>query len=297
MKIILTLSIIFCTTLTALSQTFSYFENNPMWRESYLCGYEDCKTEKQYLIYIKGDTIIEGKEYLTLFHTGKTVISTITGPGNFCENAKSFYSDELYGYIRQENSKVYFFGEYFQSNKPEILYDFNLSVNDTFKTNGNHIIIDSISTVEIGNQKRKAFHSKQTSSPFLIEGIGSNFGLTAPNAISCTFKSGCYFENKSAIWNLDGMCNLDVGINSPTKQSTLKAFPIPSHERIFIENIDYSYHLNKVQLTTIDGKTINSPFNIDGNRVEIDIKSLSTGIYFVELFTAHKRYYSKFIKN
>lgn len=113
-----------------------------------------------------------------------------------------------------------------------LLYDFNLQVGDSVK---GYIFpndtIESIDSIAVGMSFRKRWKINNGYNVYIIEGIGSTYGLLEPSPMYCTdcpeFQLNCYSENNQTIYpDLQTNCELINSLNFiETNSSEIKVCP------------------------------------------------------------------------
>lgn len=189
------------------------------------------------------DSIIKEKTYYELIDSVYSIVD-----GNLVNNRISAFE-----YIAELDKKIYmiyYLDPYFSEN---ILYDFNLSVGDTFNFPPFYYnIVAKIDSSEYFGKKYKTFHF--TDSLVWIEGIGSNAGFIYQDIYSR--KLLCVSKNDTLIYknNLGYDCitaELIDNIKETYNINNLKIYPNPTSEKIFIESDKI---INRIDLTDIYGK-------------------------------------------
>ena len=299
MRITLTLSIIFCATLTALSQTFNYFENNPMWKQSSSCGSDHpCIVKDDFVYYLKGDSTIDNFTYKKVFKRG-VFSHQWYDEGPAPESCKDRYTfNQFHALVRQEDQKVYLWD--INQPKDRMIYNFGLKLGDTLPQtliqNQTNLVVSNIDSILVETEYRKRFHVNNSN--FLIEGIGNSRGFLEHFESMCE-RLQCYSINEKTYFTAEGElpCNWTVSTSPITYQKRLKPFPNPAQNELFLENFKETQSIKELTLITVDGKQKTPQFISDQNKVTIKLTDLKPGIYFLEISTIDgKRFYSKFTK-
>lgn len=123
---------------------------------------------------------------------------------------------------------------------------------------------------------------------------GSNFEATLKinqSNITCgglqaqpyTFDKNCW---NSSISPARQETNPNKTVNETVSPEILKVYPIPTNGKLFIEGVKTN---SKTTITILDqsGRSIKElrPASFDGGRIDVDVSSLSNGIYFVKIQT------------
>ena len=216
------------------------------------------------------DSIMKGKVYHELFDSVINV-NSYGNPTNY---------SELIGYIAESDKKIYMINRNIYQPNENLLYDFNLSVGDTFKSQYfNHILI-KIDSSEYYNKKYRTFHFAD--SLVWIEGIGSTSGFI--NNYNYPDTLLCVSENDTLIYknNLGYDCVIAVNIDNIEEMNNpndFKIYPNPTSEKIFIES---NKIINRINLTDIYGKLIYQCFP-EALNYTLSLSSIEKGIYFVRI--------------
>lgn len=210
---------------------------------------------------------------------------------------------------------------YFHNYTNEIvLYDFTLDVGDTiyYSTNLNYNldyykVVDSIDSTFVSGQFRKTWfltNSYLSMTDIWIEGIGSvyRYGLLYPNDPDIVLDAsnpyfGC-FSHDTVIYiddsNCTGTCPCTdwlvkvEEVNEINEDITI--FPNPARNTIIVEFSNDIEAYNCLELLACNGKLIRK-IDILSDRIEIDIKELNNGIYFIRLTGNEKTTLKRIIKN
>jgi hypothetical protein len=113
-----------------------------------------------------------------------------------------------------------------------------------------------------------------------------------------------YIANDASNVYLDNF-KLEENNGSITKISSIEKdkliiYPIPSNNRIFINYNNQSESILNIKIFNLNGRTVYfSKFynKSEGNQVSIDISTLSTGMYFIEIDTDNGSIIKKIVKN
>lgn len=230
------------TTYSQTSQYHPFPDSAAIWNiESYQsCGLFFDIWNYSYSIIISGDTVLNGKSY----HKLNVPLTVVTSNGSCNSSGTWTILGHYAGCIRQDTSikKVFFI---FPSDSVELLlYDFNLVVGDTVKgLIGIYSadVVQSIDSILIGGDYRKRWVINPCYGIYLIEGIGSTYGLieSSPGCLSegNNYTISCFKQNNFTLYP-DNTTNCDI-INS-TKNDPPKIFlvtisPNPFHTSTLIE--------------------------------------------------------------
>jgi len=227
-------------------------------------------------------------------------------------------NSSVVGAIREDTvqKKIYFHN----GTNEIVLYDFSLDVGDTinYSTNLNYNldyykVVDYIDSTLVSGQYRKTWYltnSYMGMPDIWIEGIGSvyRYGLLYPNDPDIVMDAsipyfGC-FSHGTVIYingnNCIGTCPCTYWlvqveeINEINEDITM--FPNPAKNRITVEFSNDIGAYNSIEFLACNGKLIRK-IEISSDRIEIDIKELNNGIYFIRLTGNRKTTLKRIIKN
>ena len=269
---------------TSVGQSYvSFPDSNAMWRVDYWD--QDCwlGPGMQYQDIMTGDTIIDSNTYKKIERSG-------------ISNCPFVYLIEGYvGAIRKDTVQKKVFYRSPTAQTDILLYEFGLNVGDTlapgYIAQGIETV-DSIDSVLIGNQYRRRMHISGggIASPcFIIEGIGSNFGLLE-SLVSFEFGGilMCMKVDTSVIFPSNpssGQCDTMVaGINDAViAKFQIMAQPNPFTDQTTIKFQNPNSKSHTLTLYNIQGRLIRSSPEITSGEVVIERGNMSKGLYFFEL--------------
>lgn len=263
--------IAFCQNLTVLP------DSNYSWNVHHCCN-----PSTTWNYSIKGDTIINSVKYKKVLFTMDTIFKLKTA--------------QYAGGLREDSLKRIFYKP--SDEAEDILYDFNLAVNDTFKTNKFKFVVDSVGTVVINNKVRKKLSLHNSASWISrpqdwIEGIGSSFGLLEVNFTQAGDISTdllCLYHFDTLVYSPTNYCYMNtVGINEIVQfDFQINLFPNPTKDETTMSlGIIDNY---SIQIFDILGK-IQFLKTFYGNTITID--NLNKGLYFVSIQNSHGQQASK----
>lgn len=271
MKRILLTSIF--ASLTILVSSQSFLQENKTWNVVECMNFSGCGTRSFRII---GDTTIGQVDYKKLYSTNDT----------------TFTNWNLYGAMRENNNQVFIYNSYLDSE--ELLYDFNLTVGDTFSTIVNtpdyidcsiDIVVSSIDTVILENnepRQRFTFSGEQW-----ISGVGSLYGLIYVGVDQCIFDMyydlSCCHENEELVFrspNFDNCLINTVGLNENSTQISHSVYPNPFTQTTVL-NFNYSSSQTyRLQIINSTGQVVMKINQINSGKIEISGNELNSGIYF-----------------
>ncbi len=238
---------------------------------------------ENYTIEIAGDTLINS----TVYHKLNTPFVEYLPTGN----CPSFTLPGYKGAIRQDTSlkKVFFIPP--TNNVEQLLYDFNLQIGDTVKgfTESFNFTIDtviSIDSVIVGSTYRKRWFINNCYNIYLIEGVGSTYGLLAlsPGCITDAddYSIICFQQNGQSQYPITGNnCETITSLNPIENDFTgIKVSPNPATDKLILLNFTPSNHRNNISIFDALGKQVLSINNLTNN--SIDISKLAKGLYLLK---------------
>lgn len=280
-------------TIAPFVQSQNYLQSGSQWRIDGvgLSMVNPCYYTERFVCEITGDSLVLGQTYKKIFHHGiKMEGPTMPNPNSNCASPQTF--NKLYALIRQEGLRLYIFN----GSEDQLLYDFDLQVGDTlplsFNNFANDITVDSINTLQVGNETRKVFYlSQQTEVTMIIEGIGHNWGLIGTMQPFEFYETEleCYAINDTAYYpSLGAPCELNVGLEELEATVALNAYPNPTNEKILIETGSLStvQTLHLVDLYGVNCLVENDYQLVDGG-ISLDLTKLATGIYVVQIMDSN----------
>ena len=213
----------------------------------------------EYYLYqytIKGDTVIGGNDYKIINRSGKKANGTL-------------YFNVNIGFIRDDTvaKKVYF--RFNNGISDTLLFDFSLNIGDTLRnmlnvpnSYGYTLFVDSIDSILLANKYYKRFilgaidpfgNPSVLEPPYLIEGIGSSFGLIEPIDELYMDATGytlwCFSLDDTTLFPsfTPDPCEMIVGIEEPENNSpAMTIAPNP-----FSNETTISYSLTKSDQVTL----------------------------------------------
>jgi len=242
--------------------------------------------------YLYGDTVISSIAYKK--------VSRRTGYKSACFDTVTSYSPfVLYAALRDDtlNKKVYAIlfqnqnGTPCPTNQEFMLYDFDLQVGDSIKTNDWCVLGQNEEISSIGNYSIFSIPNVKhffIGTNVLYEGIGSNLGL-----FELIFISVSGLQQGLIDYCREG-CDLTTSISEKNKlREQVSVYPNPSYA---IFNIAVPTLKDEVQVTiyNLSGQQIKTLFIKDQGI--IDLSKQPNGIYFVKVIHQHQVITKKIIK-
>ncbi len=274
-------------TLTALStkaQTSVYHpfpDSNAVWNIHFTGSCMIGTDEEFYSIFLSGDTLINSETYhkfftpfVQSFLSGSCTVTNLTG---------------YKGAIRQDTlaKKVFYIPP--TSSTEQLLYDYNLQIGDTVKGFLESFALSqdtvySIDSVLVGSNYYKRWNINTCYNIYIIEGIGSTYGLLQLSPGCATdfpdYSINCFEQNGITLYpGTATNCQIITSVNSTAPISNqVKVFPNPSNGS-FSVNFDQPINISEIQLTDLLGNIVfRQPSN---NQKKIDIDNLPSGTYIL----------------
>lgn len=231
-----------------------------------------------YFLIVNGDTTINGSTYIKV-------------NSMFIMNNDTTLN--LYSFIREDSS-----GKVFEFDGSEkLIYDFNALVGDTLNVYVNlygmyqSVIVDSISSIQLGNEPRKKISITSVDftfygSCFWIEGIGSVAGLfysAGGQATDWDYLLTCFTENDTLKYSSVSDCNYVTGVTEFQKEQSLNIFPNPTSSEINFTLTSPSSCKMKIEITDALGNIVLQKaveIKSGANEQKILLPELSSGIYY-----------------
>lgn len=259
--------------------------------------------------YVFGpDTVINLTAYHSLYIPAYIVNA---GPHCFNPPAGNYILPGKYaGAIRNDHAarKTYIIPE--QTSVEQLLYDFNWQVGDTITGYLNHTItafedtVISIDSVLVGSTYRKRWFIDPWYQVYLIEGIGSTYGLINPVPAGLSdnddYVLNCFSQNNVPLYpSGTSGCPVLTDIEDPADRNTeLFVYPNPAVKQLFLQLPTgcRQQHL-EVSVFSMDGKRC-SQQSLKADQeatVEIELPALKNGLYLIRAATADKQLQTRFL--
>ncbi len=231
-------------------------------------------------LYISGDTIIDGMEYLILLSDSNQLLPWTPGP-------------EIKAFLREDTTSGKIWSRTPGTDRENLYYDISLEKGDMFSPHSTQYeVLDVV--YENGKKILKLDDPLQMHDTiYMIEGIGSTGSI---HFLLWDFSNGfmiCAHNPEGKLtWETDYRlleyfylrpCWLDVtiGIEENTNEPGIKLWPNPASKSISIElpheQSDFAY-----QIIDAKGRTC-ATGQITGACQEIDVAALANGIYVLSL--------------
>ena len=247
-------------------------DNNASWNFHYTNGCYDGINEEFYSIIISGDTIINWENYQKIYIPYVQILYT----GSCTYSLPNGYK----GGIREDTTLKKVFFVHPNDTSEYLLYDFNLQVGDTLKgylepdayQPDTIILIDS---VLVGESYRKRWFVNSYYNIYIIEGIGSTYGLIDPSPVGVIDANDneltCYSENGISLYSITSSdCEMITMVNSTNKnENKVIISPNPSFGALTI-NFEPLLKVKEIRLADIYGNIILQRIVNNESEIKID---------------------------
>jgi hypothetical protein len=306
MKKLLLLNLILGVYLDSYSQTNVYHKfptDNAVWRE-YSYDYlpeSSAHSCNDYQNIIDGDTIVGSYTYHIIRSFGLSYVYPYCGyPANMYT---PIFFNNYYGAFREDtvSRKIFFLPP--GSTNDTLLYDFNLNLGDTlalsYINNPTFTGINTVTSIDsilIGTEYHKRFEISAYNwggnfSPYvyLIEGIGSTFGLVAQLKPEPEVPSGstllCFKVNGSTAYpDINYQCDIVTSIkeNEIQTRNIIQISPNPFNltTEIFL---DKAFKSITIDIYNSQGEIVNRKIFSNRDKIEIDRIGLRCGLYLCKI--------------
>ena len=239
--------------------------------------------------FILGDTTIENFDYMKVFR--RSLVPT-DDPPPFVPNGEY----ELYGFLRDDNfdKKVYAFllynNYYCPVNEDFLLYDFSVQVEDTARfciiPDFMEYVLASITPgIYLGFETR--IFSNGIDPYYYFEGMGSYYGLFEAMFTPVKSSHQKYTQHTFLYYYCrETPCGLVVSVPEINhNETTLKFYPSPADQILTVSFLEKKL-AGKIEIMNIQGQTVIRKYiHAQDETINIDIGSLSTGLYFISYFS------------
>ena len=283
-------------TINSFSQTSQMVQDSTFWSISITERWStNSFIERGYSYMINGDTTFNGQDYKK-FYIGRTWTQ-------FSKTSNTNINYELKGLLRQDSSKVYFvnlgvydcmdwtFNDSFPMYQENILYDFNLSIGDTFRSvpggTGFPTTVASIDSIKLENNTWRKIYQNASKTLVWIDNIGHDRGLfsTYERGLDCGITMYCFKQNGEYLIK-GAVCDSLPSGYKEIENHFPSIYPNPAKDHIFF---DIPNKLNSSSLSAIvTDLTGRKLFEIKIADAYVDISRLSPGIYLFHLTEENK---------
>ena len=277
------------------SQTVdSYYDSTCIWLLNSSCSAQfPCLLNSDYKYFFSKDTLINNNTYFKLYKKSYNhfVWMSATPTPIICNG--NYIETTLIGFIRQHNKLVYLR----VNNQDEILYNFDLNVGDTLENTYNNfqndISVISIDSILINGQYVKRFNlSSNSTSSYMIEGIGHEFGFLEPfpPILECGYNLVCFKKNNITYFpdtNFNCSTNVDLSNN---ENIDVAFYPNPALNYLIVDLKKFKY-----SIVDVNYKILKSDEVLTEN-YHIDISFLKPGFFILCIDNKNHSFRTKFLK-
>lgn len=264
--------------------------------------------QHQMSIELGPDTIINLTTYHSL-HIPAYIVNA--GPNCFNPPPGNYILPGKYvGAIRNDHNakRTYIIPE--QSSIEQLLYDFNWQVGDTITGYLDSPIaafedtVISIDSVLVGSSYRKRWFIDPYYQVYLIEGIGSTYGLINPIPAGISdnddYVLNCYNQDNVPLYPSGSSgCPVLTDIEEQAEhEMQLVVYPNPAEDFLYLQlPFDCMNQILEVSISGIDGKKFFQQFVMATQKsiVDITLPDLKSGMYQVQVVSAEKQLQSRFM--
>lgn len=246
----------------------------------------------QYSVYLNGDTLINGTNYQKAIRPYR---EWFLGDGSEC-NEELLLQTGYIGALREDASerKVYFVPP--GQDDEVLLYDFTMEAGATLNGylyqnwGGEPLVVDSVDQIMINGEIHRRLIIDAETELFLIEGIGSTFGLvdgdpfgmldSPATILLCWTNEGAYYPETAQ------SCAIITSTGDFSSESSIiNIFPNPTHDSFnVLLSEKYAGKSISIELLNINGQPILSQRSIySSNSITIEMGNLPSGNYVVRV--------------
>lgn len=263
--------------------------------------------QHQMSIVFGPDTVINMTTYHSLY-----IPAYIVNAGPHCYNppAGNYILPGKYaGAIRNDHAarKTYIIPE--QTSVEQLLYDFNWQVGDTITGYLNHTAaafedtVISIDSVLVGSTYRKRWFIDPWYQVYLIEGIGSTYGILNPLPAGISdfddYVLDCFSQNNVPLYpsGTPGCPVLTEMADVPDPETELIVYPNPAGKYLNLQlPSDSRQQLTEVSVFGMDGKRVSQQsLNSDQEAtLKVVLPALENGFYLLKAAVSGKQFQTRF---
>jgi hypothetical protein len=283
--IFLSLFIFFSVQVNSQSSIYHEFpDSNATWNfhSNNFCWFPQGSIDDLYSFTLSGDTTINSN----IYHKLNTPFIQHNGIGQ-CSSLPIGYR----GALREDvlNKRVYYIAPL--STVEELLYDFNLNVGDTITgalsaVSGILDTVISIDTILIGNDYRKIWYISSYYSIYIIEGIGSTYGLISQTPGNIPDADGieldCHSVDMIPLYpNNSTSCNTITSIKyNKRNNANISIMPNPSNGAFIVE-LPSNHNWVTLNIADNQGKTVRQENVSTQSKVSFSLDI--SGLYLLRL--------------
>jgi len=239
-----------------------------------------------YSVQISGDTVIQGQVYHKL-----SIPFVQHNATDLCSESVGYQ-----GSIRQDTSikKVFYVPP--TDSIEQMLYDFNMQVGDTVKgfieeSTFNNEVVQSIDSVLIGINYHKRWNINSFYNIFLIEGVGSTYGLikkSPGNMIDQKdYSLTCFRQNDIPLYpDTSVTCEIINGVKDISSNSFQTSIaPNPFHISALLQTNSKNGCVS-FRIYNAIGLLVKEEIILNGEKYILNCAGLRNGIYFLQLINS-----------
>ena len=288
-----------CYSISLAQNYVPFPTSNAVWRgqRDYIeqtCPSMVCWHYVDFNQFINGDTIINGLVYHNLYETSIDNLYSVYQ--NYYLISSTYNAPYSIGQFREDNNKHLYYFRYWNTFYDSLLFDFNLSIGDTFRSTlnyGGYLKVSAIDSVFDGTVFRKKYFldndtiSSNNFTPwFIIEGIGSNGGFTDQIVMGVESESNLYcFRENNIIKYSDSIHNCSL-VNIKENQSQQSSFTLSPNPTTEILNLKSEQPiLFPLELFVMDmrGRLITQKIIYNTGDLSLNVKSFTNGEYLLAI--------------
>lgn len=299
-KYIFTFILVSFFDVIPLTAASNYLADSTVWSIRGVCAVPyPCVATEFYNYYLNGDTLINATSYRKVYRKGSGSyqwFSPVPTPPS-CQGNYTFNDTlSVIAFLRQDSQQIRIWDVSDQTDK--LLYDFNLKIGDTLQVTFNNFqggqIVSKIDSFLVKGYYRKRFTLQNSTSQYLVEGIGHSMGFLEPfpPIFDCGYELACYSIGDTSYYPSNGTtCNISIGITEFSTHHNV-VFPNPAENELFYSLPAFDRFLS-CEIYDVNGNLLLKKMEDTGM---INIRNITAGIYFILLRTERNVYSNKFVK-
>jgi len=188
------------------AQIPDYFEQGQMWAYySSVTGPDGCAFYSENVLYVDGDTLIQGASYKRIGQRGSYTQQNAGPPPWDCDE-QVYYYDETFCYIAQAGDSILVHDH--PSFPNGLMFSYDLNIGDTITVAWSSWVVQSIDTIVLNNSPHRRFYTDAQQQEYLIEGVVQAAGFGTYPLLYQFVQGGlgplemtCFAENGSTVWS------------------------------------------------------------------------------------------------
>lgn len=256
-----------------------------------------------YSVFLNGDTLINGQNYFKAYRPHR---EWVFGDDSFCTEGALLPLGYI-GSLREdtEERKVYFVPPGLDE---VLLYDYTLQEGDPLNDFMNAafewpVSVVAVDEIQIDGMPHKRWIIDEDNNLYIIEGIGSSFGLLAffPFGLLDGAASNLLcWSNESALYTTNGEfqdCQLITSVSSGQfSDETINLYPNPAHGMVRLEvPADWGSSDVAIEIISSSGQMVYSHAATSLPTTWIDLQGLPPGMYLVRVHAQNRTYVRKLV--